>query len=781
MAGNDFLESIAELERDADAQLLTRRERDADQFGLDEALLEAVGPVLSRRMIAQPAIDMIVASEVTSKAHYEQKLQSPIWPEGRSGVTIGIGYDVGTVDEQTMTADWAGVLDDATLSRLAKTCTITGPSAASFIRALADIRVPFDGAMRVFLARSLPLFVGQTERALPNTALLGPECLGALTSLVYNRGAPFQRPGDRYREMRAIRDHMADKAFKLIPGELRTMKRIWQGDPNSAGLLLRREAEAALFERGLAGNHPVAPAVTEGVAEAAAEAPATEGLISSVLGWLKPIVETPTRDRLMFRIAQKGPPIEADEHYVEIRVLSARIVNARRWTSLYHGAVHATVNLLSEGEGTGRVERQVILTPEQFRNLDPGGQGKVIQIDRPVLGPTPYRGDLRLSIALFSVKSSDLAAPYLTLLSKLSQNTALGFLAAAHPFVEPLREATGVLFGATDSASLECGTVRGFGQLTADTWVCIGATQDEIPDWSGFSLDPDNFRLRDGNGTPLEEFPYLVFRVDRSERRDDWLDLPTLKAAWDAVSTALRSGKAEEARAAALAFRRACFAGGDLLPNDARRLADKADAKLAQALNASAGATTETPRTEALASFTPHDLGFGALALYDDVTPNSGDDEAAEPEVAMEGVEEGVASWRVARSLDVLLRQVNVTAPSRSKQSDGAIGDAAHATRNSDHNPWVRDHGIGVVTARDFTHDPAGGCDAGILAQSLVGSRDPRIKYVIWNRQIASAAMASWTWRPYNGVNPHDHHVHVSVVSEKHLFDDEGPWTIRVK
>lgn len=779
MVENVILESIVELERDTDAQVLTRREREADRVGVDEPLLEAAGPILSRRTIAQPAIDLIVASEVTSKAHYQKKLQSPIWPKGRSGVTIGIGYDVGTVDEPTLRADWAGVLDEAALARLAKTCTITGPRAEAFIRGLADLRVPFEDAMKVFLARSLPVFIGQVERALPNTALLGPECLGALTSLVYNRGTPFQRPDDRYREMRAIREHMADKAFALIPGELRAMKRIWQGDPNSAGLLVRREAEAALFERGLAGNHPVAPAVTEGVAEAIATAPATEGVMSSVLGWLKPIVETPTRDQLMFRLGPTGPAIEVDAHYVKIRVLSARIVNARRWTSSYHGAVHATVNFLSEGEGSGRIERQIVLTPEQFRNLDPEGQGKVIQIDRPVLGPTPYRGDLRLSLALFSVKSSDLAAPYLTLLGKLSQNTALGFLAAAQPFVEPLREAVGVLFGTTDSASLECGTVRGFDTLTADTWVCIGATEDQIPDRSGFSLDPDDFRLRDGSGAAVEDFPYVVFRIDRSDRRDDWLDIPDLKVAWDAVSSALRSGKPEEARAAALAFRRECVAGGDLLLDDARRLADKADAKVAETLKALSGPATEAVRPEEPARTGPDDFSFGSLNL-NDVTPNAGDDEAAEPGIRTEGAEEGVTEWRVARSLDALLRQVNAAAPNRSKKSDGGIGDAAHASRGSDHNPWVRDHGIGVVTARDFTHDPAGGCDAGALAQSLVDSRDPRIKYVIWNRQIASATTAPWTWRPYSGSNPHNHHVHVSVGSDKSVFDDERPWVVRV-
>jgi GH24 family phage-related lysozyme (muramidase) len=73
-----------------------------------------------------------------------------------------------------------------------------------------------------------------------------------LVSLAYNRGASFSAPGERFLEMRNIRQHMEAKAFALIPGEFRAMKRIWAGDPNLAGLLVRRDAEAALFERGLA-------------------------------------------------------------------------------------------------------------------------------------------------------------------------------------------------------------------------------------------------------------------------------------------------------------------------------------------------------------------------------------------------------------------------------------------------------------------------------------------------------------------------------------------------
>lgn len=166
-------------------------------------------------------------------------------------------------------------------------------------------------------------------------------------------------------------------------------------------------------------------------------------------------------------------------------------------------------------------------------------------------------------------------------------------------------------------------------------------------------------------------------------------------------------------------------------------------------------------------------------------TPNTGDDSFAEPGVDRTAPEmelEAVAPWRVAKSLLALRRQVNEKYPRRSKASDGTIGDAAHATRNSDHNPWVKDGGTGVVTAMDVTHDPANGCDAGALAEAIRASRDKRVKYLIYDRRIVSSykegAVAAWTWRPYGGTNPHTKHVHVSVLAKKSAYDSEAPWPV---
>lgn len=132
-------------------------------------------------------------------------------------------------------------------------------------------------------------------------------------------------------------------------------------------------------------------------------------------------------------------------------------------------------------------------------------------------------------------------------------------------------------------------------------------------------------------------------------------------------------------------------------------------------------------------------------------------------------------AWRLAKSLEALRKQVNDAAPRRSKISDGTIGDPAHSARKSDHNP----DSSGIVRALDITHDPHNGVDSQRLAQAVADSRDPRIKYIISNGRIMSGPKgpSPWKWRPYGGANPHDRHVHFSVLAGP-SGDRGGPWDI---
>jgi hypothetical protein len=198
------------------------------------------------------AIELIVSEEVSSQAVYQKLYQHPDWPGGASGVTIGIGYDCGYSTPSIIAGDWSGKLPAAMIEALQQVAGIHGSPASSHAHALRGVvTVPWDAAMAVFTGRDMPKWEGLVAQALPNTARLAPDSFGALVSLAYNRGASFSAPGDRYREMRAIHDHMASGRFDKVPDEFRSMKRLW---PNMAGLRNRRDHEADLFAKGLAAT-----------------------------------------------------------------------------------------------------------------------------------------------------------------------------------------------------------------------------------------------------------------------------------------------------------------------------------------------------------------------------------------------------------------------------------------------------------------------------------------------------------------------------------------------
>ena len=219
-------------------------------------------------LISQAAIDLIVREEVSGKEVYERNYRRPEWPGGSSGVTIGIGYDVGAGvgDKAQLWSDWRGHIPDQMIAALEPAIGVTGEQARAFTARLRDkVDVPWDAAMAVFEGVDVPRWYAICAKALPNFEDLSLGCKGALVSLAYNRGASFSKQRDvgdaqdRYREMRAIRQHMTERRFERIPDEFRSMKRLWRGK-GLDGLLARRDREADLFEAGL--KPPATPAPT---------------------------------------------------------------------------------------------------------------------------------------------------------------------------------------------------------------------------------------------------------------------------------------------------------------------------------------------------------------------------------------------------------------------------------------------------------------------------------------------------------------------------------------
>lgn len=250
-------------------------------------------------------------------------------------------------------------------------------------------------------------------------------------------------------------------------------------------------------------------------------------------------------------------PVEA-----RTRSLMACIDYIRQWASKFYGCVNSRVRFLHEDNGL--IEHHTVLAPDQLKDVDPAHLDRVIAIDKVLFGPVPYRGRLDLTVALFSVKSTDLAAPYIDLLTSLADTAGLAFLAAAKPYIEPLRKGADLLFGTATASQLEIGFDRDFAALDGGYYVAIRAPKTAVA-LTQLRLDPNDFRLTDANGQPFGDYPYFVLAIERSAQRPDWMLIPDLKAAWDEARQAFVKASGE-VDGVLERFERQCLASPDLVP-----------------------------------------------------------------------------------------------------------------------------------------------------------------------------------------------------------------------
>jgi len=201
--------------------------------------------------IGEDSYDLIVEEETGGQSYYMKTEARPEYPGGASGVTVGIGYDCGYATRAEIANDWGPYVDPSIVRHLQSVAGVKGSAARGAAHELhSSVYIPWSTAIAVFDKIDIPKWVNLTRRSLRNFDDIPPDCRGALVSLAFNRGASFHNAGDRCREMRAIAADMANKNYRDIPHQFRSMKRLW---PAGGGLWRRREHEAVLFENAL---HP---------------------------------------------------------------------------------------------------------------------------------------------------------------------------------------------------------------------------------------------------------------------------------------------------------------------------------------------------------------------------------------------------------------------------------------------------------------------------------------------------------------------------------------------
>lgn len=115
---------------------------------------------------------------------------------------------------------------------------------------------------------------------------------------------------------------------------------------------------------------------------------------------------------------------------------------------------------------------------------------------------------------------------------------------------------------------------------------------------------------------------------------------------------------------------------------------------------------------------------------------------------------------KLSHAARTLREMIDDAFPDRDRKSDGWLGDSRHSARVSQHNPdangWVR----AIDIDKDLNDQKSAAFDLADQIR-LCGKTDKRIWYVIFNGKIASKK-SKFEWKKYDGINPHEHHIHVS-------------------
>lgn len=197
--------------------------------------------------ISNKAVDYIIAAEVISPGYYSKYFLHAVWPKGESGITIGIGYDLGYNTREAIANDWKD-LPKRDIEALQSVSGIKGEKCIAWLADVRNVIVPFEHAREVFIQHSLPKYGAQALQIYPGMEKLLPDAVGGIVSMIYNRGASIE--GLRRVHMKKIVPLVTAMDYAGIATQIEASKVLWVGK-HLDGLVDRREKEAALVRNAI--------------------------------------------------------------------------------------------------------------------------------------------------------------------------------------------------------------------------------------------------------------------------------------------------------------------------------------------------------------------------------------------------------------------------------------------------------------------------------------------------------------------------------------------------
>ncbi|MFA5363902.1 MAG: hypothetical protein WC325_01825 [Candidatus Bathyarchaeia archaeon] len=274
-------------------------------------------------------------------------------------------------------------------------------------------------------------------------------------------------------------------------------------------------------------------------------------------------------------------PIQPNKAYLNIVLRSMRIVNVRVVFQKLYGVVHSYATLPIYA--TEEAKFNVVTTPTNLKDIDKNHLDRVIQGDKELLGPVPYRGGkIQLELGLFAVHSENLLDSYLTLLGELADAASVDYVRQAIPFVAPIQKGISMLLGVGGPSTLLVGLQSSLDPVTGH-YVVTDAEKTSNFNLRDLKLGED-YCLYTKDGKAFNEHPYMVFSVYSTPIRDTWFDIPDLGTAFANLRLAIKSGTPKSIKENHDIFAKAVLSSPDLLIQDAKRIVDEVYTQMVEPL-----------------------------------------------------------------------------------------------------------------------------------------------------------------------------------------------------
>lgn len=288
--------------------------------------------------------------------------------------------------------------------------------------------------------------------------------------------------------------------------------------------------------------------------------------ISSILRSRKDknsILKLPSKDNTPERTIQSG-------EYVSLFIEAINIAHTRVGFDSFYGVVYVDVSISSEKLPQNK--EKIFRSPEGLKKHDKNNPSNIIMGRSRVINSIPYDGgDIEIEIGIFSVRNSDLAGPYISMIEEM--NIELGSISGFSSLSKLFDVVNGgvrLLLGTTGAVNLEVGISNTFSEPTASKFAIYGKSPDET---SGRSITlSENFCLVDENYKEIKDVPYLVFSLESSSKRADWYKINGIKEAYEYLNKEIDTDEYDRIKYAEEKLYREIEKSRELFTSDAIRL-----------------------------------------------------------------------------------------------------------------------------------------------------------------------------------------------------------------